>query len=156
MESRAGTGTFVQLSRLQNSGSILTAMEHLLGDSSQSPLEKLRGHFKYTIATHGHRGGTIRSILLGNFSLEVARHNSEIRDRLRQSFDDWQKEIATTIREAIDSGELPRTTKAEELAAVIVDGWEGAHVRAKTEQSDKALNLFFDNIFNVLLKPYCD
>ena len=38
------------------------------------------------------------------------------------------------------------------LAALLVNGWEGAQVRAKTEQSDKPLELFLDNAFNVLLK----
>jgi TetR/AcrR family transcriptional repressor of nem operon len=35
---------------------------------------------------------------------------------------------------------------------LLVNGWEGAQVRAKTEQSDKPLELFIDYAFNVLLK----
>jgi TetR/AcrR family transcriptional repressor of nem operon len=49
-------------------------------------------------------------------------------------------------------GELPRTAEANDLAAVIVDTWQGAQVRAKTEQNDKALNLFLDSTFNLLLR----
>ena len=127
-------------------------MERMLADSSLSPLDKLRRYFEDMIATQGRSGGPITGCLLGNLSLEVAGHNMEIRDLLRQSFDDWQKAIAKTIREAIDQGELHRTAKANDLAAVIVDSWEGAQVRAKAEQSDKAFHLFFDNAFNVLLK----
>ncbi len=127
-------------------------MERMLADSSLSPLDKLRRYFADMIATQGRSGGQITGCLLGNLSLEVAGHNMEIRDLLRQSFDDWQKAIAKTIREAIDRGELHRTAKANDLAAVIVDSWEGAQVRAKAEQSDKAFHLFFDNAFNVLLK----
>jgi TetR/AcrR family transcriptional regulator, transcriptional repressor for nem operon len=127
-------------------------MERMLADSSLSPLDKLRRYFEDMIATQGRSGGQITGCLLGNLSLEVAGHNMEIRDLLRQSFDDWQKAIAKTIREAIDRGELHRTAKANDLAAVIVDSWEGAQVRAKAEQSDKAFHLFFDNAFNVLLK----
>src|ERR1700722_3575593 len=127
-------------------------MERMLADSSLSPLDKLRRYFADMIATQGRSGGQITDCLLGNLSLEVAGHNMEIRDLLRQSFDDWQKAIAKTIREAIDQGELHRTAKANDLAAVIVDSWEGAQVRAKAEQSDKAFHLFFDNAFNVLLK----
>ncbi len=67
-------------------------------------------------------------------------------------FDAWQDAIAKTIREAIDKQELPKTTKAADLAALLVNGWEGAQVRAKAEQSDKPLELFFNNAFNVLLK----
>jgi TetR/AcrR family transcriptional repressor of nem operon len=130
-------------------------MERILADSSLSPLNKLRRFFEDMIATHGRSGGgPITGCLLGNLSLEVASHNLEIRHLLRQSFDDWQKVIAMTIREAIDKGELHRTAKANDLAAVIADSWEGAQVRAKAEQSDKAFNLFFDNAFNVLLKTH--
>jgi TetR/AcrR family transcriptional regulator, transcriptional repressor for nem operon len=126
--------------------------ERLLGDSNLSPLKKLRRYFKDLIATYGGRGGPIAGCLLGNLSLEVAGQNTEIRDLLRQAFDAWQNAIAKTIREAIEKQELSKTTKADDLAGLLVNGWEGAQVRAKAEQSDKPLELFFDNAFNVLLK----
>jgi TetR/AcrR family transcriptional repressor of nem operon len=126
--------------------------ERLLDESNLSPLKKLRRYFKDLIATYGRRGGPIAGCLLGNLSLEVAGQNTEIRNLLRQAFDAWQNAIAKTIREAIEKHELPKTAKADELAALLVNGWEGAQVRAKSEQSDKPLELFFDNAFNVLLK----
>ncbi len=126
--------------------------ERLLGDSNLSPLKKLRRYFKDLIATYGRRGGPIAGCLFGNLSLEVAGQNTEIRHLLGQAFDAWQNAIATTIREAIEKQELPKTTKADDLAALLVNGWEGAQVRAKTVQNDKPLELFFDNAFNVLLK----
>ncbi len=126
--------------------------ERLLDDSNLSPLKKLRRYFKDLIATYGVSGGPIAGCLLGNLSLEVAGQNAEIRNLLRQVFDAWQDAIAKTIREAIDKQELPKTTKAADLAALLVNGWEGAQVRAKAEQSDKPLELFFNNAFNVLLK----
>jgi TetR/AcrR family transcriptional repressor of nem operon len=126
--------------------------ETLLSTSSPSPLKKLRRYFKDLIATYGLRGGPIAGCLLGNLSLEIAGQNTAIRDLLRKSYDAWQKAIATTIREAIARHEVPGTLKAENIAALLVNGWEGAQVRAKTEQNDKPLELFFDNAFNVLLK----
>jgi TetR/AcrR family transcriptional repressor of nem operon len=127
-------------------------IERTWADSNLSPLGKLREYFEEMIATNGRSRGPIRGCLLGNLSLEVAGQNSEIRDRLLRSFNDWQNAIAVTIRKAIDKGELPRTAEANSLAAIIVDSWEGAQVRAKVEQNDKALELFFDSTFNVLLK----
>ena len=126
--------------------------EKLLDDSNISPLKKLRRYFKDLMATYGRRGGPIAGCLLGNLSLEVAGQNEEIRKLLRQAFDAWQNAIAQTISEAIEKQELPKTSKADELAALLVNGWEGAQVRAKTDQSDKPLELFVDNAFNVLLK----
>ena len=126
--------------------------EWLLGDSTLSPLKKLRRYFKDLIATYGISGGPIAGCLLGNMSLEVGGQHTEIRNLLRQAFDAWEDAIAKTIREAMDKQELPKTTKANDLAALLVNNWEGAQVRAKAEQSDKPLELFFNNAFNVLLK----
>ena len=126
--------------------------ESLLDDRSHSPLKRLRRYFKDLIATYGRRGGPIAGCLLGNLSLEVAGQNAEIRDLLRQAFDAWEDAIARTIRDAIEKHELPKTTKASDLAALLVNNWEGAQVRAKAEQSDKPLDLFFDSAFNMLLK----
>lgn len=126
--------------------------ERLLDDSALSPLKKLRRYFKDLIATYGVRGGPIAGCLLGNMSLEVAGQNPEIRSLLAQAFDAWQGAIARTIREAVENQELSKTTKPDDVAALLVNGWEGAQVRAKALQSDKPLELFFDNAFNVLLK----
>jgi TetR/AcrR family transcriptional regulator, transcriptional repressor for nem operon len=127
-------------------------MKRMLGERTVSPVQRLRLYFEEMIATHGRSNGPITGCLLGNLSLEVAGHNAEIRNLLRQSFDGWQRSIASAIGEAIDQGELPGTVDANDLAAAIVDSWEGAQVRAKAEQTDKALNLFFDSTFNVLLR----
>jgi TetR/AcrR family transcriptional regulator, transcriptional repressor for nem operon len=126
--------------------------EKLLDDSNLSPLKKLRRYFKDLMATYGRRGGPIAGCLLGNLSLEVAGQNDEIRKLLRQAFDAGQSAIAQTVSEAIEKQELPKTSNANDLAALLVNGWEGAQVRAKTDQSDKPLELFIDNAFNVLLK----
>ncbi len=127
-------------------------LERMLSVADVSPLKKLRRYFKEMIATYGRRGGPIVGCLLGNLSLEVAGQNAEIRNLLRQAFDGWEGAIAKTIREAVEKKELPKTTKADNLAALLVNGWEGAQVRAKAEQSDKPLELFFDYAFDVLLK----
>jgi len=125
--------------------------ESFLGDTKVSPLKRLRRYFKEMIAIYGRRGRSA-GCLLGNMTLDVAQHNPALRGVLRKSFDCWQNAIAKTIREAIEEHELPKTANADELAAVLVNAWEGAQVRTKVEQSDKPLELFLDLTFNVLLK----
>jgi TetR/AcrR family transcriptional repressor of nem operon len=127
-------------------------VERLLGQPDVSPMKRLRRYFKEMIATYGKRGGPINGCLFGNLSLEISGQNAEIRSLLRQAFDAWQGALAKTIREAIDRKELPKTTRADDIAALLVNGWEGAQVRAKAEQSDKPLELFFDHAFDTLLK----
>jgi TetR/AcrR family transcriptional repressor of nem operon len=126
--------------------------EKFLDDSNLSPLKKLRRYFKDLIATYGRRGGPISGCLLGNLSLEIAGQNNEIRELLAKAFDAWQDAMAKTIREAIEKQELPKGFRADDVAALLVNNWEGAQARAKAEQNDKPLELFFDNAFNFLLK----
>lgn len=135
-----------------------TAGEHerlktVFDDSDLSPLGRLRHYFKVMIATHGRSSGPIEGCLLGNLTLELPTDNEDIRCLLRQELDLWQDALASMIRQAVKRHELPRTTKANEVAALLVNSWQGAQVRAKTQQSDDALHLFFDSAFNVLLKP---
>jgi TetR/AcrR family transcriptional regulator, transcriptional repressor for nem operon len=125
--------------------------KHFLEDTRSSPLKRLRRYFKELIATYGQRGPT-PGCLLGNMTLEVAEQNPGIRDVLRQAFDAWQNAIAETLREAVEQQELPKTVKVNDLAAFLVNYWEGSQVRAKADQSDKPLELFFDLAFNVILK----
>jgi TetR/AcrR family transcriptional repressor of nem operon len=126
--------------------------EKFLNDSNPSPLKRLRRYFKDLIATYGRRGGPIAGCLLGNLSLEVAGQNDEIRKLLAGAFDAWQAAFAKTIQEAIEKQEVPKTVKADDVAALLVNNWEGAQTRAKTEQNDRPLELFVDNVFNNLLK----
>lgn len=126
--------------------------ERFLGNSNIPPLKKLRQYFKNMIATYGIDSGPIAGCLLGNLSLEVAGQNTEIRNLLRQALDGWQDAIAATLKEAVERQELAKTIKVDDLAAFLVNNWEGAQVRAKTEQSDKPLLLFMDFTFNTLLK----
>lgn len=130
----------------------LERLKKYLDDSNLSPLKKLRRYFRDLIVTYGRRGGPIAGCLLGNLSLEIAGQNDQIRKLIGQAFDGWQEAIARTIREAIEKRELPKTLRADEAAALLVNNWEGAQVRAKAEQNDKPLELFFDNTFNLLLK----
>lgn len=133
-------------------GDELVRVETMLGESNVSPLKRIRRYFKEMIAIYGSRGGPLVGCLLGNLSLEIGAQNTEIRDLLRQAFNGWQDVIAKTIREAIAKQELPKGTKADDLAALLVNGWEGAQVRAKAEQSDKPLELFLENAFHTFLK----
>lgn len=126
--------------------------ERFLCRSKLRPMKKLRRYFKDLIATYGVSGGPIADCLLGNMSLEAASHNPEIRKALVQAFEAWEGAIAKTIREAIEKEELRTHEAPEHLAALLVNGWEGAQVRAKSLQNNVPLNLFFDNAFNVLLK----
>jgi TetR/AcrR family transcriptional repressor of nem operon len=96
--------------------------------------------------------GPIRGCLIGQMSVEVAEQSPAIQSLLSRAFGDWQEAIAALLRSAVDRGDLPRSTKADELASFLLNSWEGALVRSKAEKSDQPLEIFIQFAFKVLLK----
>jgi TetR/AcrR family transcriptional regulator, transcriptional repressor for nem operon len=125
--------------------------ERILGDRKVSPLKRLRKYFEELISVYG-QAGAISGCLVGSLSLEVADHSPKLRSQLQTVFGGWQQGIADVLREAIDRGDLPRSTRPDELAGFLLNSYEGALVRMKAEKSDEPLHTFLHFAFNVLLK----
>ena len=125
--------------------------ERILGDRKTAPLKRLRRYFEELISVYG-QSGEISGCLVGNLSLEVADHSSELQRQLQAVFGGWQKGIADVLREAIERGDLVRSTKPDELAGFLLNSYEGALVRMKADKSDRPLQNFLHFAFNVLLK----
>jgi len=89
-----------------------------LGDDKLPPLKRLRKYFNELVKVYGQKG-PISGCLLGQMSVEVAEHSPDIQSLLSSAFDDWQQAIAALLRSAVDRGDLPRSTKADELAAFL-------------------------------------
>ena len=126
-------------------------LETVLGDDKLPPLKRLRKYFNELISVYGQKG-PISGCLLGKMSVEVAAQSPEIQSLLSSAFGHWQKAIAALLRSAVDQGELPRSTKADDLASFLVNSWEGALVRSQAEKSDQPLGTFIHFAFTVLLK----
>jgi TetR/AcrR family transcriptional regulator, transcriptional repressor for nem operon len=125
--------------------------ETILGDDKLPPLKRLRKYFDELISVYGQKGA-ISGCLLGKMSVEVAEHSPAIQSLLRSGFDNWQQAIAAVLRLAIERGDLPRSTKADELASFLLNSYEGALVRSQAEKSDQPLETFMRFAFKVLLK----
>ena len=123
----------------------------IFGETKLSPLKRLRKYFKAMIIAHGH-AAPVSGCLLGALSLELVEHSPELRRETRAAFDHWQSSIAALLSAAVAEGELPKSANTGDLSALIVNHWEGAHVRAKAEQSDKPFDLFMRFTFDTLLK----
>jgi TetR/AcrR family transcriptional repressor of nem operon len=125
--------------------------ERILGDRKAAPLKRLRRYFEELISVFG-QSGEISGCLVGNLSLEVADHSPKLQSQLQAVFGGWQESIAEVLREAVERGDLARSTKPDELAAFLLNSYEGALVRMKAEKSDRPLQTFLHFAFNVLLK----
>jgi len=140
----------VEVFRLYANGEMERAAK-VFGDRKLSPLKRLRRYFEELISVYGQRG-EISGCLVGSLSLEVADHSPRLRSELQGVYEGWQKSIADVLREAVQRGELAKSTKPDALAEFLLNSYEGALVRMKAEKSDRPLENFLYFAFDVLLK----
>jgi TetR/AcrR family transcriptional repressor of nem operon len=125
--------------------------EKILGDGRGAPLTRLRRYFQELISFFGPTA-PVSGCMMGNLSLEIADHSDAIQSELRLSFSTWQTAIAGVVKEAMERGDLARSTKPEELAAFLLNSYEGALLRSKADRSNRPLEIFMSFAFNVMLK----
>jgi TetR/AcrR family transcriptional repressor of nem operon len=121
----------------------------ILRDASIPPLERLRTYFAANIGVFTDSHFT-RGCLIGNFSAEMAAHSAMIRERLVGLFAGWTGDIAACIRQAQAEGAVKNQTDPAELAAFLIDAYEGALLRARVDKTDapfrRLMTLVFDQI----------
>lgn len=122
----------------------------VLTDPKVSPLQRLRRHFDRISAIYIESHFT-RNCILGGFSAELANQSETIRESLRRLYGQWSKDIETTIAEAQVKGEIASQTKASDLAAFLLDAYEGALLRARVERSRKPFDRFMNFAFRQIL-----
>jgi TetR/AcrR family transcriptional regulator, transcriptional repressor for nem operon len=121
-----------------------------LRDKTLPPLERLRRHFAglnqmYAQLEYG------RGCLLGNFSAELADHSPLIRERLAALFGLWTGDIEDAVRDGQADGSISSATDAADLAAFLLDAYEGGLLRARVEKSGAPLDRFVTIAFKSLL-----
>jgi TetR/AcrR family transcriptional regulator, transcriptional repressor for nem operon len=121
-----------------------------LAEKSLPAMQRLRKHFErlnesFTDARFG------RGCLLGNFSAELAGQSQLIRGRLAELYLAWSTDIATVIAEAQADGAIASKTPAADLAAFLLDAYEGALLRARVEKSGRAFDRFMTVAFTRIL-----
>jgi TetR/AcrR family transcriptional repressor of nem operon len=97
----------------------------ILTDPTVPPLQRLRRHFDRITALYADSHFT-RNCILGGFSAELANQSEAIREGLRKLYGQWTKDIEATIAEAQTKGEIANKTKAADMAAFLLDSYEGA------------------------------
>jgi TetR/AcrR family transcriptional regulator, transcriptional repressor for nem operon len=121
-----------------------------LADTSLPALQRLRAHFERL--NEGFAGDAFgRGCLLGNFSAELADQSQLIRQRLSELYLAWSTEIAAVIAEAQADGSISTKALAADLAAFLLDAYEGALLRARVEKSGRAFDRFMTVAFTQIL-----
>ncbi|MDE1187281.1 MAG: TetR family transcriptional regulator C-terminal domain-containing protein [Pantoea sp.] len=128
----------------------LPQLKSQLENPERTPLERLQNYFQNRaesfIATQYSQG-----CLLGNFSLEIADHSEQIRQRISYHFNTWTEQIEKCISEAQLKGEIKSTIPAALLARFVLNSWEGALVRMRADSNEEPLRDFMDIIFVAVL-----
>jgi len=122
----------------------------LLTDKSIPPLERLRRHYE-RLSTVCADARFERGCILGNFSAELANQSPLIRESLQRLYALWTKDLAAVIAEAQQNGAIANKTKASDIAALLLDGYEGALLRARVERSRKPFDRFMKFAFGQIL-----
>jgi TetR/AcrR family transcriptional repressor of nem operon len=122
----------------------------ILHDKSVAPLERLRCYFANT-NTMFIEANFERGCLLGNFSAELSNQSAAIREALRKVYGRWTADIAVAIADAQADGTIASKTPAGELAAYLLDAYEGALLRSRVERSREAFDRFVEFAFTRIL-----
>jgi TetR/AcrR family transcriptional repressor of nem operon len=127
-----------------------TVRREILADPAVAPLQRLRRHFERLngifVDAKFERG-----CILGNFSAELANQSELIRESLRGLYARWTDDLEATIAEAQQQGAVGNTMKAEDLAAFLLDAYEGALLRARVERSRAPFDRFMSLAFTQIL-----
>jgi TetR/AcrR family transcriptional repressor of nem operon len=122
----------------------------LLYDARVKPLSRIARFFHAISEDHGRENFAL-GCLIGNLSLELSNASDETRQRLSNLMRRWEKALAVCLREAQQRGELAKRRNADELAAMMVEAYEGAVMRGKIEQSGHACERFEKVMLPLLL-----
>ncbi len=127
-----------------------TRRREILSDQSIPPLERLRRHYERLNAIFVEAKFE-RGCILGNFSAELSNQSDVIRDGLRRLYARWTEDVEAAIAEAQQQGAVSNELTAAELAAFLLDAYEGAVLRARVERDSRPFDRFMKFAFTKLL-----
>jgi TetR/AcrR family transcriptional repressor of nem operon len=122
----------------------------LLTQTDRSPLERLRSYFELLLQRATEAGPHARGCLMGMFALEMAGSSEPLRASVDEAFRAWQARIAELLRQAQVAGELAPEQDPQPLAALLLEGWEGALMRARASRDLESLRTSLELSFSRL------
>jgi TetR/AcrR family transcriptional repressor of nem operon len=122
----------------------------VLSDESIPPVERLKRYFGTLVSIFAERNYE-RGCLIGNLSTELSDQSRVIRDRLSSTFAAWSRAIEGCIRDGQRAGEISKDTDPRDLAAFVLNSFEGAILRMKVEKDSSPLDQFMRMTFSRVL-----
>jgi TetR/AcrR family transcriptional repressor of nem operon len=122
----------------------------VLRDKTVPPLQRLRTHFEMLNATFT-KSKFERGCLLGNFSAELANQSPVIRESLLTLFERWTKDLEVAIADAQSEGAVSSDRDAGDIAAFLLDAYEGTLLRARVQRDPAPFDRFMKFAFEQIL-----
>jgi TetR/AcrR family transcriptional repressor of nem operon len=92
--------------------------------------------FFHALADEHQAGDFLLGCLIGKLSLELGGSSEPVRAELVRILDSWDEALTACVRSGQDdSGDVRADLDATELAALLVEAWEGAALRGKVSRS---------------------
>ena len=112
-----------------------------LSNAPGRAVDAVREHFVQLVAAR--RDGRMESgCLLGTFSNSVTASYPGLREAVSQGFEKWIDALTAALIRARDADELSSGREPADLAATLVDGFEGAVARSRATGSLDPLDVF--------------
>ena len=89
--------------------------------------------------------------LVGKFMAEVSEHTPRIRESLLSVLNLWGEQLASAIAQGQAEGTIRKDLKADDLAAFLIDSYEGAILRMRVEKNPRALKSFVKIVFSSIV-----
>jgi TetR/AcrR family transcriptional repressor of nem operon len=122
----------------------------LLTQTDRRPLERLRAYFDVLLERAIDASPPARGCLLGMVALEMAGSSEPLRASVSDAFRRWQDRLAELLRQAQVAGELAPEQDPQPLAAMLLEAWEGALMRARASRDLDSLRTSLDLAFSRL------
>jgi TetR/AcrR family transcriptional repressor of nem operon len=113
----------------------------VLLDDRYAPLDRIARHFHSIGQGHKQQKYAL-GCLIGNLGVEIAGASEEAQAKLRQILKRWASLLSTCMKQAQERDDLDRKQDVEELAAALIESWEGAVMRSKIERSGASFKRF--------------
>jgi len=120
----------------------------ILADSKVPALTRLKKHFA---ALNEYFASCNDGCLVGKFMAQVSDETPQLRDGLVSVLNLWGEQISSTIADGQRQGTIRKDLKADQLAAFLIDAYEGAILRTRVEKSPRALKEFVKVVFSSIV-----
>jgi TetR/AcrR family transcriptional regulator, transcriptional repressor for nem operon len=113
----------------------------VLLDDRYAPLDRIARHFHSIGQDHKQQKYAL-GCLIGNLGVEIAGAGEDAQSKLRQIIRRWATLLSDCLKQAQAASDLDRKADVEELAAALIESFEGTVMRSKIERSGAAFKRF--------------